>query len=135
MPTVNELVNSAIIEVVKAIAKSAGESGIQLLASIRARFQKDEKAQRSLTNLELDPSDDDHLDIFKKHLNRILEKDVAFREQLANLILEPSQQSIIATGNSMIDNAAQISEGGNNIQRIEASDGSVISGVKQQKHA
>lgn len=129
----NLIAAAAVTELVKSLSKGVAEGGLRLLSEIRERFGKDERAKRSLANLEADPSDGDYVDYFSKHLLRVLEEDSEFRNRISALLPSPSQQTIVATGNSVVDSATQIADAGDSIQKIEATDCSSITNVKQQR--
>jgi len=129
----NLVASAAVAELVKTLAKGMGEGGLRLLAEIRERFSKDERAGRSLANLEANPTDADEVEYFSKHLRRLLEEDPEFRARISALLPVSSQQTITASGNSVVDSATQASDTGESIQIIEAADQSSVTNVKQRR--
>lgn len=129
----NLVASAAVVELVKALAKGIGESGLRLLSEIKERFSKDERAGRSLANLEANPTDADEVEYFSKHLRRLLEEDPEFRAKIGALLPVSSQQTITASGNSVVDSATQVSDTGESIQIIESTDHSMVKNVKQRR--
>lgn len=129
----NQIAAAAISELIKSMVKGATAQGLQLLGEIRERFSKDERAKRSLDNLQADPSDPDYANYFGKHLRRLLEDDPDFRARLASLLPAPTEQTISASRQSVIEDAEQASDSDNVTQRIEASDESEIRNVRQRR--
>lgn len=127
--TITEVVTPIITELAKTIGKGAGE--LKLLDSIKNRFLSDQRANRAFLNFEADPTDNDYIDIFQKHLTRLLEEDKMFFNEVANIVQQGNLQVITATGGSKLDNIEQQATGRSHIQRTEASDKSTITGVKQ----
>lgn len=127
--TIAEVVTPVVTELTKTISKGAGE--VKLLQAIKNRFLVDQRANRALLNFESDPTDDDYVDIFQKHLTRLLEEDKMFFKEVTKIVQQGNLQIVIATGGSKLDDIEQQATGSGHIQRTEASDKSTITGVKQ----
>lgn len=128
-----EAVASATETAISEGREIAWDAAQKIWAKITDRFGKDEKLRKKAELVAVDPADDSLKQILADELKGRLKEDPDLAAQIQDLLGgDDSVQQIIATEGSWVENVIQEIEGDGR-QTVEATQDSIISGVRQSK--